>query len=130
MMLRSTTAMRDSRQFSAWAWIISSISPMWSTVPRKIRSANSRVFGFDFWKSSKVLTIWSGALPAMSCWKSICSASSRAFRLAPMLHVLQQVGHLDRRQRRLPPLVAAVAGRALHGLLVRVAGDDAEGEIG
>ena len=34
-------------------------------MPRKIFSANSRVFAFDFTKSSNVVTIMSGSLPVL-----------------------------------------------------------------
>src|SRR5213075_3078596 len=42
-----------------------------------------------------------------------------------VLHASEEVRHLDRRQRRFPSLVPSPGRRALHGLLQRVAGDNA-----
>src|SRR5204863_8558037 len=45
-----------------------------------------------------------------------------------LCHPLPEVRHLDRRQRGFPPFVFRSRPRALDGLLVGVAGDDAEGD--
>src|SRR5436190_6405274 len=45
-----------------------------------------------------------------------------------LCHPLLEVRHLDRRQRGFPPFVFRSRPRALDGLLVGVAGDDAEGD--
>src|SRR6266540_1579 len=67
-----------------------------------------------------------GGVPATSFSKSICSASSRAFLLAPTSFPPQaaaQVRHLDRGLRGFGPL-----GHAGTGLLHRVAGQEAESD--
>ncbi len=47
-----------------------------------------------------------------------------------LIELAEEVGHLDRRQRRLPTGVPCLAARSLQGLLDRIGREHAEGDVG